>query len=224
MSVGILQQCLGDFSKCKGISDLSVSLSSCFHGNVPWWGRCTKTDPPASACLTLPTVEQATTVVSASSILLQKMRVNWKNDERSGQFPAIFSSSRSTDFYKPGTISFSWGSALTLDFNNKSSLEACSTGLCGKFAIASSPWQLDWSSGTLAKIHKSTLALDSHLFQWDSGREMPLWIWAFIPKILKIWGSLFSTHCPQRLWVIPFVKTNHSFTLLIYKLMELMGT
>lgn len=152
----------------------------------------------------------------------------WESTEKTmkevGQFPAIFSSSRSTDFYKPGTISFSWGSALTLDFNNKSSLEACSTGLCGKFAIASSPWQLDWSSGTLAKIHKSTLALDSHLFQWDSGREMPLWIWAFIPKILKIWGSLFSTHCPQRLWVIPFVKTNHSFTLLIYKLMELMGT
>lgn len=113
----------------------------------------------------------------------------WKSTEKTmkevGQFPAIFSCSRSTDFYKPGTISFSWGSALILDFNNKSSLEACSTGLCGKFAIASSPWQLDWSSGTLAKIHKSTLALDSHLFQWDSGREMPLWMWAFIPKIWK---------------------------------------
>lgn len=40
---------------------------------------------------------------------------------------------------------------------------------------------------------------------------MPLWIWIFIPKILKIWGSLFCTQYPQRLWVIPFVCQSKSF-------------
>lgn len=128
-----------------------------------------------------------------------------------GQSSASFYCSKPTDFYKPGTIYSSWGSALTLNFNNKLSLEACSTNLYGQFAIACSPWQLAWSSGTLAKIHKDTLALDSHWFQQDSSSEMSLWIWAFLPKILKIWGSLFSTRYPQRLWVIPVVCQSQSF-------------
>lgn len=75
MSAGILQQCLGGFSKPEGVSDHSISLSSCFHGNVLWWGKCTKTGPPGSVCLTLAIVQQATTVASASSLLLENTRV-----------------------------------------------------------------------------------------------------------------------------------------------------
>lgn len=57
MSVGILQQCLGDFSKHGGISDPSIPLSSSFHGNVLWWGKCAKTGPSGSVCLTLAIVQ-----------------------------------------------------------------------------------------------------------------------------------------------------------------------
>lgn len=75
-----------------------------------------------------------------------------------GQFSADIDCSEIADFYKIETFYFSWGSAWILGSNNKPVLEAFSTDPYGN----SNPWPMDWSSGTLAKIHKSTLALASH--------------------------------------------------------------
>lgn len=107
VSVEIFQQCLGDFSKHEGILDSSISVLL-LPWKCPLMGKVCK-DWPTRLCLS----RSSHSPTGHYCGLCQQPPVRKhlsqlkKTMKEVGQFPANLNCSRSTDFYKPGTIYFS---------------------------------------------------------------------------------------------------------------------